>query len=33
MKNEKTSSGIVEIAAILAAGIIRMKKKGKFKGK
>jgi len=33
MKNEKTSSGIVEITEILAAGIIRMKKKGKLKGK
>jgi len=33
MKNEKTSSGIVDITAILAAGIIRMKKKGKLKSK
>jgi len=32
-KDKQESSGIVVIAAILAAGIIRMKKKGKLKGK
>jgi len=32
-KDKQESSGIVEISAILAAGIIRMKKKGKLKGK